>query len=121
MAERLSSGDEMARFLKDVRGTNFTGFVSAATVKAFDRQTDTVKYAARNSPTKKAVLNTNVVEKQWFQDMYAISGPPRGWETMPFSWKEMWLSKWGHNLAIHQSTHPWNKAWRESLLNKEPA
>ena len=53
--------------------------------------------------------------------VFAISGPPRGWETMPFSWKEMWLSKWGHNLAIHQSTHPWNKAWRESLLNKAPA
>ena len=121
MAERLSSADEMARFLKEVRTTDFAGFVSAATVKLFARQADAVKFAATNCKSKKEVRDTNVVGKEWFQDMYAISGPPRGWETMPFSWKEMWLSKWGHNLAIHQSTHPWNKAWRESLLNTEPA
>ena len=104
-AERLSSRDEMQRFLKDVRGTDFTGCVPAATVKAFDRQTDTVRFAARNCQTKKAVLDTNVVGKEWYQDMFAISGPPRAWETMPFSWKEMWLSKWGHKCAIHQSAH----------------
>ena len=93
-------------------------------VKHFTDLAHTVRVAADSCTSKKAVTDSAAAEKRWYSDLFALSGPPRAaWEPMPFSWKEMWTSDWGHATPIHKKAHPWNKAsrWQESPYNKDPA
>jgi len=119
---KLSRDQELSRFVEEVGRIYRSEKKSKHDIMVLFHQIATVvKKEAAACSTNKQVKESEAVDKRWYPDLYAMSGPPRAWETMPFTWKEMWTYDWGHKIHFFKKNHPWNAEWQASPYNKNPA